>query len=115
MYGAASRAGRRREGARPPAAPAADRRAGHAGHGRSSGRAGGRRPVSDAALLQRRLAAFRGRNDSTREARDGPRRAAIDRSAGLAERLALAVDGVVVATDRGRVVRRDVAPITAPL
>jgi tetratricopeptide (TPR) repeat protein len=39
----------------------------------------------------------------------------VDRSAGLAERLAVAVDGAVVATDRGRVVRRDVAPISVPI
>ena len=72
--------------------------------------------MSEPALLARRLAAFRDRRDTTRAPAE--RRAAPvvrDRSAGLAERLALAVDGHVVATDRGRVVRRDVAPVAVSI
>jgi hypothetical protein len=73
--------------------------------------------VSDAALLQRRLAAFRDRRDAVpREPGDGPRTvAARDRSGDLAERLAGAIGGVVVETDRGRVVRRDISSAAAPL
>jgi len=73
--------------------------------------------VSDAALLQRRLAAFRDRRDTTRaapldRATAPPVR---DRSADLADRLAAAVGGEVLATDRGRVVRREVPSVVVPI
>ncbi|HEX7472856.1 MAG TPA: ribonuclease H-like domain-containing protein [Candidatus Limnocylindrales bacterium] len=73
--------------------------------------------MSDAALLARRLAAFRDRRDGDPA---DPRRAheeirAQERSGDLAERLAAAVDGEVVATDRGRVVRRVVPSVAVPL
>jgi hypothetical protein len=73
--------------------------------------------VSDAALLQRRLAAFRDRREAvSREPPDGPRTvAARDRSGDLADRLARAIGGVVIATDHGRVVRREVRSVAAPL
>ena len=73
--------------------------------------------MSDAALLQRRLAAFRDRRDAVpREPAVGPRTvAARDRSGDLAERLAGAIGGVVVESDRGRFVRRDVRSVVAPL
>lgn len=73
--------------------------------------------MSDAALLQRRLAAFRDRRDAVpSEPPEGPRTvAARDRSGDLAERLARAIGGVVIETDRGRVVRRDVRSVAAPL
>ena len=71
--------------------------------------------MTDAALLQRRLAAFRDRRGATPAPRHGPAPRPRDRSADLAERLALAVDGEVTATDRGRVVRRDVPPVEVPI
>ena len=73
--------------------------------------------MSDAALLVRRLAAFRDRRDGARtdprHGREAP--GARARSGDLAERLAVAVDGDVVTTDRGRVVRRTVPAVAMPL
>ena len=73
--------------------------------------------MSDAALVTRRLAAFRDRRDAERA--DPARRpeafGAQDRSGDLAERLAAAVGGEVVVTDRGRVVRREVRAVVVPL
>ena len=72
--------------------------------------------MSEAALLQRRLALLRDRRDTPGAAAGtghpaGARRPACD----LAEQLAAAVDGEVVATDRGRVVRREVPAVPVPL
>lgn len=72
--------------------------------------------MSGAALLQRRLAALRDRRDALPVPRDRPAASSPrDRSADLAARLARAVDGEVVLTDRGRVVRRAVPSVAVPL
>ena len=68
--------------------------------------------MSDAALLQRRLAHFRDRRDGGADHPPGGQRRKPD---DLAQRLAAAVDGTVVTTDRGRVVRREVRSVAAPL
>ena len=77
--------------------------------------------MSEAALLRRRLAAFRDRRDAIRTepgraAAAGRGRAdAADGSAALAHRLAAAIGGEVLTTDRGRVVRRDVRSVCVPI
>jgi hypothetical protein len=68
--------------------------------------------VSNAAVLQRRLAAFRqSRGDDAHELRPSPAR----RSTELAERLAAAIDADVIAGDLGTIVRRDVGAVPLPI
>ena len=68
--------------------------------------------MSNAAVLQRRLAAFRqSRGDDAHELRPSPAR----RSTELAERLAAAIDADVIAGDLGTIVRRDVGAVPLPI
>ncbi len=68
--------------------------------------------MSDAALLQRRLAAFRAARTASTTPAPRPPRA---RGAALAERLAAAVDGEWLATAAGNVVRVEPAAIVLPI